>query len=104
MCVPHKVAVDSSARLASSVRRARVGSNTSPLEGRRQMHDAVAALDAAEVAAADDLAIHQEMARHRLPAGVVDEVGQARELALLDPVAELGCRLEQARLVGIDVV
>src|SRR5229473_6877826 len=59
------------------------------------MGDAVAALDAAEMAGANDGAGAAEIGRHRRPRRVVDEMNVAAELAFGDLLADRGGELEQ---------
>src|SRR5512145_144051 len=76
----------------------------SPLVVGRQMGDAVAALDAAEMALAHHHPGGAEMTGHRGPRRVVDEMDLSARLAGRDLVAELDEGLEQAGLRGMNVV
>src|SRR5258708_657940 len=79
-----------------------IGGSTLPVGG--EMCHAIAALDPAEMALAQDHAGCPEVAEHRLARRVVDEMHLAGELAGLDHVAELDRGLKQAGLGRIDVV
>src|SRR5882672_7111556 len=66
------------------------------LPWRRQMRDAVAAFDAAEMASADDGACPAEMGRNGRARRIVDEMDVAAELAGRDLLADTDRELEQA--------
>src|SRR5438552_11238224 len=70
----------------------------------REMGDAIAALDAAEVALADHEPVRLEIGGGRWASGVVDEMHFAAELSALHDVAEFHRRLEQPRLRCIDEI
>src|SRR5260221_5509189 len=59
------------------------------------MGEAVAALDAAEMARANDLAGGAEIGRHRLARGIVDEMDVAAELPCRDGLAEHNGEFEE---------